>query len=63
MNMYENLMNQIKIKEIKQKTIYEKLGCSRQNYFKHLNNLKNNNITFNGNQILIIKKITGLNII
>ncbi|MGL5124069.1 MAG: hypothetical protein ACRC6K_07940 [Fusobacteriaceae bacterium] len=63
MTLYQSYSQKLKLKKIKQKTIYEYLGCSKQNYYKHINNLKNNNITFSGNQIVLIEKITGIKII
>ncbi|MGL6063864.1 MAG: hypothetical protein ACRC0S_02130 [Fusobacteriaceae bacterium] len=63
MTLYQSYKQKLKLKKIKQKTIYESLGCSKQNYYKHINNLKNNNITFSGNQIMLIDKITGIKII
>lgn len=56
MNYYEIFYNEIKSKKIKHKLIIEKLECSRQNYYKHVNNLRKNRVSFNFEQLKILKQ-------
>lgn len=61
MNYFEIFYNEIKSKKIKHKFIIEKLNCSRQNYYKHVNNLKNNRVSFDFEQLKILKMNFGIN--
>lgn len=63
MNAYLALKKIKESKNLKFKTIYNTMGISRQTFNHHLKKLKENTITFSADQILIIKKITGISIL
>jgi len=62
-NVIEILNDSLKAKNIKKRELSNKIGCSRQNLYYHLKNLKNGRLTFNFEQVKIIKNITGIDLL
>jgi predicted transcriptional regulator len=59
----EILNYSLKEKNIKKNELSKKIGCSRQNLHYHMKNLKNGRLTFNFEQVKIIKDVTGVDLL
>jgi len=62
-NVIEILNDSLKVKNIKKRELSNKIGCSRQNLYYHLKNLKDGRLTFNLDQIKKIKDLTNVDLL